>query len=121
MGDQRPQAVCDLSSPAPAKPLVTRGQRVRTGWLWIAIVLLYACAFQGTRPLYSPDEGRYTNVALNMLESGDWLRPTLHPEVEHWSKPPLTYWSIAASVATYGHSEFAARLPGALAFAGTVL
>jgi 4-amino-4-deoxy-L-arabinose transferase len=121
MGDQRPQAVCDLSSPAPAKPLVTRGQRVRTGWLWIAIVLLYACAFQGTRPLYSPDEGRYTNVALNMLESGDWLRPTLHPEVEHWSKPPLTYWSIAASVATFGHSEFAARLPGALAFAGTVL
>ncbi|HVT31570.1 MAG TPA: glycosyltransferase family 39 protein [Rhodanobacteraceae bacterium] len=84
-------------------------------------MLAYACAFQGTRPLYSPDEGRYTNVALNMLESGDWLRPTLHPEVEHWSKPPLTYWSIAASFAAFGRSEFAARLPGALAFAGTVL
>lgn len=90
-------------------------------WLFVVAVLVYACAFQGTRPLYSPDEGRYTNVALNMLESGDWLRPMLHPEVEHWSKPPLTYWSIAASFAVFGRTEFAARLPGALAFACTVL
>ena len=90
-------------------------------WLVVVAVLVYACAFQGTRPLYSPDEGRYTNVALNMLESGDWLRPTLHPEVEHWSKPPLTYWSIATSFAVLGRTEFAARLPGALAFGCTVL
>ena len=89
-------------------------------WLFVAAVLLYACALQGVRPLYSPDEGRYTNVALNMLESGDWLRPMLHPEVEHWAKPPLTYWSVAASIAVFGRTEFAARLPGALAFAGTV-
>ncbi|HKE46907.1 MAG TPA: glycosyltransferase family 39 protein [Rhodanobacteraceae bacterium] len=90
-------------------------------WLFVALVVLYAVALQGVRPLYSPDEGRYTNVALNMLESGNWLRPMLHPEVEHWSKPPLTYWSVATSIAVLGHSEFAARLPGALAFAGTVL
>jgi 4-amino-4-deoxy-L-arabinose transferase-like glycosyltransferase len=96
---------------------------VRSRWLWLIVVgvLVYACAFQGTRGLYSPDEGRYTNVALNMLESGDWLRPMLHPEVEHWSKPPLTYWSIAASIAVFGRHEFAARLPGALAFAATIL
>jgi 4-amino-4-deoxy-L-arabinose transferase len=106
---------------AERRSLATRTPWARASWLWIAWVLVFACAFQGTRPLYSPDEGRYTNVALNMLESGDWLRPTLHPEVEHWSKPPLTYWSIAASFAAFGHSEFAARLPGALAFAGTVL
>jgi 4-amino-4-deoxy-L-arabinose transferase len=84
-------------------------------------VLLYACALQGVRPLYSPDEGRYTDVALMMLADGDWLHPMLHPEVPHWSKPPLTYWSIAASLAVFGHSEWAARLPGALAFAGTIL
>ncbi len=90
-------------------------------WLFVLVVLVYACAFQGTRPLYSPDEGRYTNVALNMLDSGDWLRPMLHPEVEHWAKPPLTYWSVASSIAVFGRNEFAARLPGALAFAGTVL
>ena len=90
-------------------------------WLIVLAVLVYAIAFQGTRGLYSPDEGRYTNVALNMLDSGDWLKPMLHREVEHWAKPPLTYWSVAASVAVFGRSELAARLPGALAFAGRVL
>lgn len=90
-------------------------------WLLIACVLLYACLLQGVRPLYSPDEGRYTNVALMMLDNGDWMRPMLHPEVEHWSKPPLTYWSIAASFELLGHTEFAARLPSALAFGFTIL
>jgi 4-amino-4-deoxy-L-arabinose transferase len=91
-------------------------------WLLaVALVLLYACALQGVRPLYSPDEGRYTNVALEMLDSGDWLHPQLHREVPHWSKPPLTYWALAASFGVFGRHEFAARLPGALAFAGTIL
>jgi len=84
-------------------------------------VFVYAVFLQGVRPLYSPDEGRYTNVALVMLDTGDWLRPMLHHEVEHWSKPPLTYWSIASSFAVFGHYEFSARLPGALAFGATIL
>ncbi|HET7925866.1 MAG TPA: glycosyltransferase, partial [Rhodanobacteraceae bacterium] len=66
---------------------------MRARWFIVLLVLAYAIAFQGMRGLYSPDEGRYTNVALNMLDSGDWLKPMLHPEVEHWSKPPLTYWA----------------------------
>jgi len=119
MSDPRPQAASTF--PSQGEPSAPRGRWARARWFWIAIVVLYACAFQGARPLYSPDEGRYTNVALNMLESGDWLRPTLHPEVEHWAKPPLTYWSVATSIAVFGRHEFAARLPGALAFAGTVL
>lgn len=90
-------------------------------WLLIAAVLVYACALQGVRPIYSPDEGRYTDVALVMLDSGDWLHPMLHHEVPHWSKPPLTYWAIGVSIATFGHHEFAARLPGALAFGCTIL
>jgi 4-amino-4-deoxy-L-arabinose transferase-like glycosyltransferase len=123
MSEKRPQAVSEFRSPAGAGgPLAPREQWVRArGWLLVLAVIVYACAFQGARPLYSPDEGRYTNVALNMLENGDWLRPTLHPEVEHWAKPPLTYWSVATSIAVFGRHEFAARLPGALAFAGTVL
>ncbi len=90
-------------------------------WLVVAGVLLYACLLQGVRPLYSPDEGRYTDVALIMLHSGDWLHPMLQHEVAHWTKPPLTYWAIATSIAVFGQHEFAARLPGALAFAFTVL
>ncbi len=108
----------DENANARSSPRVSAA-RVR--WLLVAAVLLYALALQGARPLYSPDEGRYTNVALVMLATGDWLHPKLHHEVEHWSKPPLTYWSIAASFAVFGHHAFAARLPGALAFACTIL
>ena len=89
-------------------------------WLLLIAILAYAMAFQGARAIYSPDEGRYTDVALGMLDDGDWIRPMLHPEFEHWSKPPLTYWAVAASIAVFGHNEFAARLPNALAFVGTI-
>ena len=82
----------------------------------LAITLLLALAFLGTRPLWDPDEGRYTNVALNMLESGDWITPMRNAEVGHWTKPPLTYWMVAASVAVFGYNPWAARLPLALAF-----
>jgi 4-amino-4-deoxy-L-arabinose transferase len=85
--------------------------------LWYAAKIVHG----RVSPLYSPDEGRYTDVALQMLEDGDWLHPKLHPEFPHWSKPPLTYWLIAASFSVVGRNEFAARLPGALAFAGTIL
>ncbi|MFC4820009.1 ArnT family glycosyltransferase [Dokdonella ginsengisoli] len=105
----------------PSPPSLPVSRAAWRSWLLLACVIAYACLLQGVRPLYSPDEGRYTNVALGMLDSGDWMRPMLHPEVEHWSKPPLTYWSIAASFATFGRSEFAARLPGALAFAGAIV
>ncbi|HQY55246.1 MAG TPA: glycosyltransferase family 39 protein, partial [Dokdonella sp.] len=80
------------------------------------IIVLLAFAFLGTRAIWDPDEGRYTNVALNMLESGDWLHPMRNEYVGHWTKPPLTYWAIAASVATFGYNPWAARIPNALAY-----
>ena len=72
--------------------------------------------FLGNRGIWDPDEGRYTNVALNMLDSGDWLNPRRNDEVGHWTKPPMTYWAIASSVAVFGQNPWAARLPAALAY-----
>lgn len=80
----------------------------------IAVVL--ALGFLGSRGIWDPDEGRYTNVALNMVHSGDWLNPRRNDEVGHWTKPPLTYWTIASSVAVLGSNPWAARLPSALAY-----
>jgi 4-amino-4-deoxy-L-arabinose transferase-like glycosyltransferase len=84
---------------------------------WIAaMAIVLALGFLGARGIWDPDEGRYTNVALNMLDSGDWLNPRRSDEVGHWTKPPLTYWAIAASVAMFGQNPWAARLPSALAY-----
>lgn len=73
--------------------------------------------FQGTRHLWGTDEGRYSAVAIEMLDSGDWLVPHRHPEHVHLSKPPLTYWAMAASMEAFGRNTWALRLPAALAFA----
>ncbi len=83
--------------------------------------LLLGFAFQGTRGLWSPDEGRYVDGAVQMLDSGDLLAPAYSPEQPNFSKPPLTYWVIAASLETFGRNTAAARAPFALAFAATLL
>ena len=85
--------------------------------LWIALLaVVLALGFLGLRGIWDPDEGRYTNVAMNMLDNGDWLTPHRSEDIGHWTKPPLTYWAIASSVATFGRNPWAARLPSALAF-----
>lgn len=81
--------------------------------LWMAVL---GFAFQAGRGIWEPDEGRYVAVALNMLTTGDYLVPHLERDHPHLAKPPLTYWAIAASIATFGRTEGAARLPSALAF-----
>jgi 4-amino-4-deoxy-L-arabinose transferase-like glycosyltransferase len=86
---------------------------------WLpALSLLLAFAFLGSRGLFDPDEGRYTNVALTMLDSGDWVDPRRNEDTGHWTKPPLTYWAIGASVAAFGENTWAARLPMALSYLG---
>jgi 4-amino-4-deoxy-L-arabinose transferase len=87
----------------------------------LALLLLLAFAFQGTRGIWEPDEGRYTSAGINMLRSGDWMVPSIDAEHPHLTKPPVTYWSLAASFGLLGANEWAARLPAALAFVGTGL
>ena len=93
----------------------------RRGALALLLLLVFAFALQGSRALYAPDEGRYTDVALQMVESGDWLHPQLAPGVPHYTKPPLTYWAVAAALRLGGENTWAARAPNALAFVGAVL
>jgi 4-amino-4-deoxy-L-arabinose transferase len=54
-----------------------------------------------------------------MLETGDWLVPTLRYQ-PHWTKPPLTYWAVAGGMELVGRNAWGARLPIALAFVAAV-
>ena len=87
----------------------------------IAFGLLLGFAFQGTRGLWSPDEGRYTVAALQMLDTGNYLAPAYSPDEVNFSKPPTTYWVIAASMKVFGRTTWAVRIPYALAFLLTLL
>ncbi|MEJ2722517.1 MAG: phospholipid carrier-dependent glycosyltransferase [bacterium] len=88
----------------------------------VLLVLSAACAFafQGSRGLYDDTEGRYAEIAREMLATGNYLEPTLdhHP---HWTKPPLTYWAIAGGIRAIGRSAWGVRLFNAVAFVITVL
>lgn len=93
----------------------------RATLLTLLLALALALSFQGIRGLWGPDEGRYSNIALQMVESGDWVTPRRHPEHTHFAKPPMAYWAIASSVSVFGKSEFALRLPNALSLLATVV
>lgn len=112
-------SVPDLSVPVHA-PAGTRALAQRPVLWTLLLALLLALSFQGGRALWGPDEGRYSNIALQMVESGDWLTPRRHPEHTHFAKPPLAYWAIAASVSAFGANEAALRLPNGLSLLATV-
>jgi 4-amino-4-deoxy-L-arabinose transferase-like glycosyltransferase len=86
-----------------------------------ALALLLGLAFQGSRGLWEPDEGRYANVALQMLHGHDFITLRRNENALHFTKPPVTYWAIAASVASLGRHEWGVRLPIGLAYVLTVL
>ncbi len=69
--------------------------------------------------LWERDEGRYADVAQEMLDRGDLITPRINGAV-FLDKPPLVYWVATASLALWGHGERGARF-GQLLFAGGVL
>jgi len=82
---------------------------------------LYCSLFQGSRGLWESDEGRYSNIALHMLNTKNFLLPMFNDDVMHFSKPPMTYWAIAGGMALLGRNEWGTRMPNAAAFFATIL
>ena len=79
--------------------------------LMLAAIVLFA---NSGYPLFEPDEARNAQLALNILDSGDWISLSLAGEPYN-DKPPLLAWLTAISYSVFGVSEWATRLPSALA------
>jgi 4-amino-4-deoxy-L-arabinose transferase-like glycosyltransferase len=79
--------------------------------LFLAVLLFFRL---GGRGLNEPDEGRYANIAQEMLEpDGSWLDPRMN-DLGHYDKPPLIYWTTAASFMVLGMNETSARIPSVM-------
>jgi 4-amino-4-deoxy-L-arabinose transferase-like glycosyltransferase len=87
----------------------------RTAHLAILLLLSGLLFFVGlgSLGLTDRDEGSNAEAAREMLESGDWITPTLNGE-PRFAKPALLYWLIGGVYRVLGVSEFTARLPSAI-------
>ncbi len=92
----------------------------RLSWLVLGLITLLYVAVSFTPTIFDDNEGLYTGAVREMHQRGDWLVPTTNgfPRVQ---KPPLVYWTMLVSTSLLGESEFAMRLPNALATAGWIV
>ncbi len=67
------------------------------------------------------DEGRLAVSALEMVRSGRWFVVTFGGQPDLWNvKPPLMIWCQAGLIRLLGPTEWAIRLPAALAALATI-
>jgi len=64
--------------------------------------------FLGSYPLFTPDEGRYSEVAREMLVTSDFVTPKLNG-IPFLDKPILYYWLQALAIKLFGLKEWALR------------
>jgi len=97
----------------PNAERATWGGRLRLGRLGalavgIAWLAVWFCGL-ADRALGEPDEGRYAEVAREMLVSHDWITPQLNG-FNFFDKPPLHYWATASAYMAFGVNPWSARL-----------
>jgi 4-amino-4-deoxy-L-arabinose transferase-like glycosyltransferase len=75
-------------------------------FLIFCVIWFYAL---GARTLVPSDEGRYAEMAREMLATGDWITPRLNG-IKYFEKPPLQNWMNALTFSAFGLGEWQARL-----------
>jgi 4-amino-4-deoxy-L-arabinose transferase-like glycosyltransferase len=96
----------------PGAPITsTMAAFSRSRWIPYALLVCGFVWFAGLeyRGLAMPDEGRYADIAREMLDANDWVTPRLNG-LKYLEKPPLQYWGTAGAFALFGFDEWTARL-----------
>ena len=91
--------------------------KINKNWQIFLLISIFCLPFfinLGGNSLWDGNEGFYAEPAREVVESGNYLIPTYNYQ-PRFKKPPLATWIIAFSYQTLGVSEFAERLPIAIA------
>ncbi|MEQ9186763.1 MAG: glycosyltransferase family 39 protein [Cryomorphaceae bacterium] len=75
---------------------------------------LFFLPFLGAVHLFDWDEINFAESAREMLLTGNWFQVQINFQ-PFWEKPPLFFWLQALGMHILGVSEYAARLPNAVA------
>ena len=89
----------------------------------LLLLAIYALIWFGTlqyRHLIPSDEGRYAEMAREMLFTGDWVTPRYNG-YQYFEKPPLQIWTTAIAFQIFGIGDWQARLWTALTGFITIL
>lgn len=71
--------------------------------------LFFYTLFLGSYPLFTPDEGRYAEIALNMINTGDYITPRMNGAI-FLDKPILYFWFQVLAIKLLGITEWGVRL-----------
>lgn len=88
--------------------------------LSLLVLSIGVLAYQLNYPLFEPDEARNAQLAINIVETGDWVSLRLGPE-PYWDKPPAVAWGTALAYRTFGISAWTTRLVSNLSALLTVM
>lgn len=82
---------------------------------WTKDLILLLCVFflfyffcLWDYPLFTPDEGRYSEVAREMVATGDYITPRVNG-IAFLDKPIFHYWLQAIAIHSFGLKEWALR------------
>ena len=104
----------------PAQPQ-SIPQRDRKHFLLLSVfsfLILFVPLHRGD--LSGSDDALYAHEAKEMIRSGDWWNVRFNGSL-NFEYPPMFMWLEALSMTLLGVSDFAAKVPGALAGFGTIL
>jgi 4-amino-4-deoxy-L-arabinose transferase-like glycosyltransferase len=91
-----------------------------TAIVCLGLLLLPLFVRPAASSVWDANEAFYVQTPREMVESGDWLRPTFNGQ-PRLNKPPLSYWVVAVPYRLFGVDLVWARLVMALAGTGSVL
>jgi 4-amino-4-deoxy-L-arabinose transferase-like glycosyltransferase len=81
--------------------------------LVVLVAALYVAPLLLDAPLTDPDEGLHAAISQEMVARRDFVVPRFLGSA-FFDKPILFFWAQAASIAAFGSTTWAARLPGAI-------
>jgi 4-amino-4-deoxy-L-arabinose transferase-like glycosyltransferase len=88
-------------------------------WALAACIAVMFLGLGNNRALWDPDEGRYAEMAREILVLHDWVTPHLN-NLLYFEKPMMYMWLEAISFTAFGISERAAHLVSMLCALGGV-
>jgi 4-amino-4-deoxy-L-arabinose transferase-like glycosyltransferase len=108
------------ASPIPIPSTTARRWRIRSLAIIVSAWLILQFGGIFSPGLLDDVDSIYTEIAREMLHRHDFITPYVNG-IRFFDKPPLLYWMAAGSMHLFGETDWAARLPLALAVLALLL